>query len=189
MPPGDQTHLTNINWDISCVFTNQKLSDVKPVCQVHFQNGAKFHAFDGAIIASGLADKYYTAELLEHRPANMERFTGKVNWGWKDLANDFETTLKKQFGFTDAALSRFKPVPSVGDAEAPLGSETITRIIVAWRQWPERKPAPGETIYIPVSETKLGFGVEFDTQSVQIKGFVFQDPELVKLFVQAQSGD
>jgi hypothetical protein len=38
-----------------------------------------------------------------------------------------------------------------------------------------------------MSEMKTGFTVEFDTQTGQIKGFVFVDPTLVRLFSEAQS--
>jgi hypothetical protein len=59
MNPGIHTNLTDVNWDMTCAFTNKALSTVKPVLQVHFMSGAKLHCLDGAVISCGLEDKCY----------------------------------------------------------------------------------------------------------------------------------
>jgi hypothetical protein len=70
-----------------------------------------------------------------------------------------------------------------GDSQASLGTETITRVVVAALA----RPKPGhENAVIPVSEAKMGFAVEFDTTDGQIKGFVFVDPRLTELFCRGQ---
>jgi len=187
MHPGSETNLADVDWDRSCVFTNRRFSSITPVCRVHFRNGAQVNAFRGAIISGGLEDKFYTVEHLRKRPEDIERFKGKVKKRPQDLAKGLESTLQAEFGFPTSVFSRFIAGPSVGDFNEEVGSEGVTRVVIAWRDWPDLHPTDGESIYIPISDTKLGFAVEFDTQTGEIKGFAFDDPELVSLFTAAQS--
>lgn len=179
--------LEGIDWDRSCVYSNKSLSPVEPVYQIDFKNGAKLQSLGSAIISFSMKDKYYTVEHLKKRAGNMDQFSGTVRKRWQDLASDFESNLKTRFGFGAQDLLPFQPGPSVGDYEAVVGSRTITRVVVVWRQWPSRSPPSDGGSFLPVSEAKVGFAVEFDTGTGDTKGFAFYDPTLIAIFARQQT--
>ena len=177
--PGSQTNFVDVNWDETFVFESQLFSRPRPVCRVTFNNDTSFDSFGGQVFNAGLWDTYYGAYTHTRWEGKLDQFKGTIKYRWEDLATGFERLLTLEFGIPEKAMSRYRSRPQW--ETPPVGTNDFARVSVAWREWPNRKG------HISINETRVGFMVEFDLRTAEIKGFGFHDPGLIEAFGRGQA--
>lgn len=184
--PGSQTNLADVDWERTGLYIWPRMSTNEHVCRVSLTNGALFDSFRGYVIDWAAADKCFTNNWHSRSAEDWKPFKGKVSRRWQDLAKNFNALLVKHFGFSADFLSSLNVNPAfviAGESTEP-GSEGITRIEVAWRQFPKKsRRADG---FISIEETKLMMMAEFDLQSGELKGFTIYDRKFAELFGRSQ---
>lgn len=179
MDPGSETNLANVNWEESYVYNYEPFSPKKPICRTTFTNGTTFDTIEGKVINGSPWDTYYTADRHERWRGKREQLEGVANYRWTDMVTRFERLLTTKFGIPEKLLSQFR---SVAGWDVPgVGSNGFARVNVIWRLWPKNNPS------VPNRDAPVGFMVEFDLRTGQIKGFGFHDRALIEAFGRGQA--
>ena len=155
--PGNYRELTDIDWDKTFIYTNALLSKSEPVCVVHFRDAAAFEAVGTITFTAVSPEACFAGRWQEEPRERFDRFMGRVNEDWKDLAGRLEKKLIERAGIPKALFERYRPD---GRRRPPqLGDQTMVRLMVDWRWWPKRDD------FVSIEESRLGMSAEFDLQT------------------------
>jgi hypothetical protein len=178
--PGSQTNVSDINWDLTWLYTNKQISASAPICQIRFKNGACFESINGITISHYPEDACFAGDW-DRRPAeNWARFRGEVTKDWTALAKRLELRLADKLQIPPNLLALCRAWPRFQPPE--VGTRAYKCLVVDWRELPSH-PLP-----IKAKETRLAFAAEFDLQTGDLKwiSFGFEDANFAEALLRAR---
>lgn len=165
--PGNQTNVSDIQWDVSWVYTNRLISTAAPVCEIRFKNGVYFHSIRGVTLSHYCADACFTGLWGERPRQEWAPWWAQCTKDWKDwkaLAQALEPVLVERLQIPKDLLAQYHPLPVIKPPEP--GKWGYTRLLIEWRDF----PLVGE---VAVSDTKRAFQAEFDLRSGALEWLSF----------------
>ena len=147
------------------------------------KDGTVFDALDGIVFDFAAADVAFNYTFQERSRADWKPFEHRIDRHWEDLAKEFEGRLKERCNFPAKLLAATRAAPIF--RPPAFGSWDTARTVVQWREWP--KLSRSRIDHLPISESQLDWGVEFDLGNGQIKSFGFLTSETRRLIAKVQT--
>jgi hypothetical protein len=179
LDPGNQTNITNVNWDVVFIYTNKMISPSIPVAKVTLSNDVVFQMFDGVAISHFAGDAFFTG-FWDRKPKSVwSPLMGHITRNWEDLAKEFETTLTTRLGIPQELVRRFRPRPVT--VPPKVGTEALRRIAVEWR------PVSAQREQESSIPTRFSFSAEFDLITGELKFITIEDPKMIEYLRHVES--
>jgi hypothetical protein len=183
--PGNNTNLTAVDWSKTCIFTNPWIAPTAVVCRVTYTNGDRLDSIGGIACNYFASDACYANDWNTRSPEEWFLFEGKINHPWDNLVVNLERDLLEELRLPKGILAAYgAQLRSTGSPQ--LGVTGLKRVLVHWTNGLPQKVEYRDSAAW-AWENHLGFSVEFDVESGELKSIRFRDPKLIEALGRAQS--